>query len=71
MRQRKVSHDCGSCMGFGIIYLPELIWETTKDGQKQARWVYRSVKCAACFVQLELSPKWWRERLKSREGASS
>ena len=54
MRRRKVGHDCKSCNGFGVIYLPELIWEKTKEGEMQARWVYRSVKCAACFVQLEL-----------------
>ena len=54
MRRRKVGHDCKSCNGFGVIYLPELIWEKTKHGEMQARWVYRSVKCAACFVQLEL-----------------
>ena len=46
---------CKSCNGFGVIRLPEVIWEKDKDGNEQARWIYRKVKCAACYVQVELN----------------
>ncbi len=46
--------NCKSCNDFRFIYLPEMVWEKNTDGVEQARWVYRKVKCAACFVQTEM-----------------
>jgi hypothetical protein len=50
MRDEKVTNDCKSCKGFGIIYLPEF----AEDAGGQKRWLFRKVKCAACYVQMEL-----------------
>jgi len=52
-RRKKTSGDCRKCNGFGVIYLPTSEWETI-DGQEQLRWLYRKVKCAACWVQLQM-----------------
>lgn len=46
--------DCKSCNGFGYLRFPEAVRERDENGAMQMRWVYRKVKCAACFVQLEL-----------------
>ena len=47
-------NNCKSCNGFGYIRLPEKKWETDNRGHRQLRWFYRKVKCAACYVQMEL-----------------
>jgi len=46
---------CKSCNGFGYIRLPDKKMVTNERGEKQLQWFYRKVKCAACYVQLELS----------------
>ena len=46
--------DCKSCNGYGVIRIPEVVREKDQYGKLQAKWVYRKVKCAACYVQVEL-----------------
>jgi len=46
---------CKSCNDFRYIRLPELVWENDEAGNPtQARWIYRKVVCAACYVQVEM-----------------